>query len=98
MHGAAQPSAGHGYRAEAACTAETGAYQFPYHRQRSCAGGAKTKFKANIEAIRLLQTLDAEQRQATAEEQEVLSRYVAGAVFRRHLMRRMRIGQRSMRN
>ena len=39
------------------------------------AGGAKTKFKANIEAIRLLQTLDAEQRQATAEEQEVLSRY-----------------------
>ena len=40
------------------------------------AGGAKTKFKANIEAIRLLQTLDAEQRQATAEEQKVLSRYV----------------------
>ena len=40
------------------------------------AGGAKTKFKANIEAIRLLRTLDAEQRQATAEEQEVLSRYV----------------------
>jgi len=40
------------------------------------AGGAKTKFKANIEAIRLLQTLDAEQRQATAEEQEVFSRYV----------------------
>ena len=40
------------------------------------AGGAKTKFKANIEAIRLLQTLDAEQRQATAEEQEVLSRYI----------------------
>ena len=40
------------------------------------AGGAKAKFKANIEAIRLLQTLDAEQRQATAEEQEVLSRYV----------------------
>ena len=40
------------------------------------AGGAKTKFKANIEAIQLLQTLDAEQRQATAEEQEVLSRYV----------------------
>jgi len=39
-------------------------------------GGAKTKFKANIEAIRLLQTLDVEQRQATAEEQEVLSRYV----------------------
>ena len=29
-----------------------------------------------VEAIRVLQTLDAEQRQATAEEQEILSRYV----------------------
>ena len=34
------------------------------------------KYKANVEAIRVLQTLDAEQRQATAEEQEILSRYV----------------------
>lgn len=40
------------------------------------AGGPKAKYKANVEAIRLLQTLNAEQRQATAEEQEVLSRYV----------------------
>lgn len=40
------------------------------------AGGPKTKYKANVEAIRVLQTLDAEQRQATAEEQEMLSRYV----------------------
>ena len=40
------------------------------------AGGPKTKYKANMEAIRVLQTLDAEQRQATAEEQEILSRYV----------------------
>ena len=40
------------------------------------AGGPKTKYKANVEAIRVLQTLDAEQRQATAEEQETLSRYV----------------------
>ena len=40
------------------------------------AGGPKTKYKANVEAIRLLKTLDAEQRQATAEEQEILSRYV----------------------
>ena len=40
------------------------------------AGGLKTKYKANVEAIRLLKTLDAEQRQATAEEQEILSRYV----------------------
>lgn len=40
------------------------------------AGGPKTKYKANVEAIRVLQILDAEQRQATAEEQEILSRYV----------------------
>ena len=40
------------------------------------AGGPKTKYKANVEAIRVLQTLDAEQRQATAKEQEILSRYV----------------------
>lgn len=40
------------------------------------AGGPKTKYKANVEALRVLQTLDAEQRQATAEEQEILSRYV----------------------
>ena len=40
------------------------------------AGGPKTKYKANVEAIRVLQTLDAEQRQATAEEQQILSRYV----------------------
>ena len=40
------------------------------------AGGPKTKYKANVEAIRVLQTLDAEQRQATVEEQEILSRYV----------------------
>ena len=40
------------------------------------AGGPKTKYKATVEAIRVLQTLDAEQRQATAEEQQILSRYV----------------------
>ncbi len=40
------------------------------------AGGPKTKYKANVEAIRLQKTLDAEQRQATAEEQEILSQYV----------------------
>nr|WP_225312763.1 hypothetical protein [Aneurinibacillus sp. XH2] len=39
-------------------------------------GGAKTKFKWNIEAIRLLNKLEKEQRQATAEEQAVLARYV----------------------
>lgn len=39
-------------------------------------GGAKTKFKWNMEAIRLLNKLEQEQRQATAEEQAVLARYV----------------------
>ena len=39
-------------------------------------GGAKTKYKANIEAIKLLNTLEAENRYATPEEQEVLSKYV----------------------
>lgn len=39
-------------------------------------GGAKTKYKWNLEAIRLLQQLDGEHRQATADEQAVLARYV----------------------
>ena len=40
------------------------------------AGGPKAKYKANIEAIHLLQTLEKEERLATPEEQEILSRYV----------------------
>ena len=40
------------------------------------AGGAKTKYQANISAIRLLKQLEAEGLQATSEQQEVLSRYV----------------------
>ena len=40
------------------------------------AGGPKAKFKANMEAIRLLKELEYDQRLATPEEQEVLSRYV----------------------
>lgn len=44
-------------------------------------GGAKTKFRANVEAIRTLKTLEAEKRPATAEEKETLSRYVGwGAI------------------
>ena len=38
-------------------------------------GGAKTKFSYNIEAIRTLKELEAENRSATADEQEILSRY-----------------------
>ena len=40
------------------------------------AGGSKAKYKANMEAIHLLQTLEQEERLATPEEQEILSRYV----------------------
>ena len=39
-------------------------------------GGAKTKYQANINAIRLLKHLEAEGLQASAEQQQVLSRYV----------------------
>ncbi|RKI67801.1 helicase SNF2 [bacterium 1xD42-67] len=39
-------------------------------------GGPKAKFRANMDAINLLKELEAENRQATPEEQEILSRYV----------------------
>ena len=39
-------------------------------------GGAKTKFSWNIEAIRALKQIEAENRHAAPEEQAVLSRYV----------------------
>ena len=40
------------------------------------AGGPKQKFRANMEAVRLLHELESDGRMATPEEQEVLSRYV----------------------
>ena len=39
-------------------------------------GGPKTKFRMNINAIQTLKAIESEQRLATANEQEVLSRYV----------------------
>ena len=39
-------------------------------------GGQKTKYANNVAAIRTLKTIEAENRQATPEEQEILSRYV----------------------
>ena len=39
-------------------------------------GTVRQKYSANIAAIRMLKTLEAENRNATPEEQEVLSRYV----------------------
>ena len=39
-------------------------------------GGPKQKFRANMEAVSLLKRLEGENRAATPEEQEILSRYV----------------------
>ncbi len=39
-------------------------------------GGAKTRFANNVEAIKLLKTLEKENRTAAPEEQEVLAKYV----------------------
>ena len=39
-------------------------------------GGAKAKFRANVDAIKTLKTLERENRPATAEEKETLSKYV----------------------
>lgn len=39
-------------------------------------GGDKTKFRANVDAIRTLKAIEAEKRPATAEEKETLSKYV----------------------
>lgn len=38
-------------------------------------GGAKTKARVNLEAIRLLKTLEADQRSVTTEEQAVLVKF-----------------------
>ncbi|MDR1649958.1 MAG: class I SAM-dependent methyltransferase, partial [Synergistaceae bacterium] len=44
-------------------------------------GGQKTKYSNNVEAIKTLRKIEGEGRLATAEEQEVLSRYVSwGAI------------------
>ena len=39
-------------------------------------GGAKVKFRRNMDAITTLKTIESDGRQATREEQEILSRYV----------------------
>lgn len=39
-------------------------------------GGAKAKFRANVDAIKTLKSLEREKRPATAEEKETLSKYV----------------------
>ena len=51
---------------------------FTYHFNEKdvVTGGAKSKFNANVEAIRTLQKIEAENRYATPEEQSILARYV----------------------
>ncbi len=44
-------------------------------------GGAKTKYKNNILAIKTLKQIEAEQRTATPEEQITLARYVGWAAL-----------------
>ena len=55
-------------------------------------GGPKAKFQANVNAIRLLKELESAGQQASPEQQEILSRYVAGAVFLMLLTQRNRHG------
>lgn len=43
-------------------------------------GGPKQKFRANMEAVKLLHELELENRLATPQEQEILSRYVGWGV------------------
>ena len=44
-------------------------------------GGPKQKFRANMEAVKLLHELELENRLATPQEQEILSRYVGWGGF-----------------
>ena len=49
---------------------------FHYNLWELPKGGAKTRYKWNVEAIKLLKQIEAEGRLATAEEQKILSYYV----------------------
>ena len=49
---------------------------FHYNLWELPKGGAKTRYKWNVEAIRLLKQIETENRLATAEEQKTLSYYV----------------------
>lgn len=49
---------------------------YRYNPDRLVEGGIKARFKDNIAAIELLQQIEKDKRQATKEEQEILSRYI----------------------
>ena len=68
-------------RAEIKVTDETEAkadtrHNFHYNLWELPKGGAKTKYKWNVEAIQTLKQIEAESRLATPQEQKVLSNYV----------------------
>ena len=62
------------------------------------AGGAKEKFRRNVEAIRTLEKIEGENHTATPEEQKVLSQYVGGAVLLMPLMKAKVHGLGNIRN
>lgn len=51
-------------------------YTYHFNANDVVTGGAKSKFKANVEAIQVLQKIEAENRYATPEEQSVMAKYV----------------------
>lgn len=51
-------------------------YTYHFNVNDVVTGGAKSKFKANVEAIQVLQKIEAENRYATPEEQSVMAKYV----------------------
>lgn len=55
---------------------ETDYTNYSISENQTIAGGQKTKYKNNVEAIRLLKRLESENRRALPEEQKILARYV----------------------
>ena len=57
-------------------SSETPGHNYTVTKDSLGDGGVKTKYKNNVEAIKLLKQLEAEGRQATPAEQEILANYV----------------------
>lgn len=51
-------------------------HEYFFDDEWNVSGGAKTKYRYNVEAIKTLQAIEAEERYATKEEQQILSKYV----------------------
>lgn len=63
-------------QAEKSAPAENADSHFTFTADTLENGGAKTRFRNNVNAIRTMQSIKSEQRQATQEEQAVLAQYV----------------------